>query len=102
MIQDPATKTFNMFAAVFEGGRGLDAWMSNSEIMHLVADTPSGPFTPTTNGNKSDGVIVRAEAHNPTIIRASDGTYLLFSIGRSPFLTSASQGETDRGFRGLT
>ena len=90
VIQDPDTKKFNMFAAVFEDGKGLDAWMSNSEIMHLVADTPSGPFKPTTNGNKSDGVIVIAEAHNPTIIRASDGTYLLFSIGHSPFLTSAS------------
>ena len=90
VIQDPDTQKYNMFAAVFKGGRGLDAWQSSSEIMHLVADTPSGPFTPTTNGIESDGVIVGAEAHNPAIIRASDGTYLLFSIGRSPFLASAS------------
>jgi len=90
VIQDPDTKKFITFAAVFEAGKGLDAWTWNSEIMHLIADTPSGPFKPTTNGNKSDGVIVGAEVHNPTIIRASNGTYLLFSIRHSPFLASAS------------
>ena len=79
-----------MFAAVFGGGKGLSSWESNSEIMHLLADKPTGPFTPTKQGPKLDGVIVSAEAHNPTIIRASDGTYLLFSIGHSPFLASAS------------
>jgi hypothetical protein len=33
---------------------------------------------------------VQAEAHNPKIVRANDGTYLLFSIGHSPFLASPS------------
>lgn len=79
---------YHMFAAVFGGGKGLDSWQSNSEIMHLKANTPTGPFEPTQNGPKGDGIIVPAEAHNPSIVRANDGTYLLFSIGRSPFLAA--------------
>lgn len=81
VIQDPESSKYHMFAAVFGGGKGLDSWTSNSEIMHLLADSPAGPFKPTKEGPKSDGIIISAEAHNPTIIRASDGTYLLFSIG---------------------
>ena len=58
--------------------------------MHAVADTPEGPFTPTSAGPNGDGIVVSPESHNPTIVRASDGTYLLFSIGRSPLLSSRS------------
>ena len=70
---------YHMFAAVFSGGKGLDSWQSNSEIMHLQAKTPLGPFQPTQNGAKADGIIVPAEAHNPSIVRANDGTYLVSS-----------------------
>eukprot|EP00040_Diaphanoeca_grandis_P023003 m.124543 g.124543 ORF g.124543 m.124543 type:complete len:368 (-) comp29065_c0_seq5:585-1688(-) len=79
---------YNMFVAVFANHSGLGKWTSTSEIMHAVADTPDGPFTPTTNGPKNDGIIAGPEAHNPTIVRANDGTWLLFSIGRSPLLVS--------------
>lgn len=81
---------YHMFAAVFSGGKGLNSWTSNSEIMHLQAKAPSGPFKPANDGPNLDGIIVQAEAHNPKIVRANDGTYLLFSIGHSPFLASPS------------
>jgi hypothetical protein len=42
---------------------------------------PEGPFLSTKDGPNDDGVVVPMEAHNPTIARANDGTYLLFSIG---------------------
>jgi hypothetical protein len=81
---------YHMFAAVFSSGKGLSSWLSNSEIMHLQAKTPSGPFKPTSDGPNADGIVVQSEAHNPTVVRANDGTYLLFSIGKSPFLASKS------------
>ena len=83
-----ADEGYHMFAAVFNGGKGLSSWGSNSAIMHLQAGAPEGPFKPTQDGPKKDGVIVDAEAHNPTVVRANDGTYLLFSIGHSPLLAS--------------
>ena len=81
---------FHMFAAVFAGHGGLSSWTSQSQVLHAVADTPEGPFVPTKDGPKGDGIIVAPEAHNPTVVRANDGTYLLFSIGHSPLLASRS------------
>lgn len=79
-----------MFMSVFQGHGGLSSWTSQSEIMHAVAATPEGPFTPTTNGPNKDGIVAGPEAHNPTVVRANDGTYLLFSIGKTPLLSAAS------------
>ena len=42
--------------------------------MHAVADAPEGPFA-------AREVVVPVFAHNPQVVRASDGTYLLFHIG---------------------
>lgn len=81
---------YHMFAAVFAGHQGLGKWSSTSEIMHLVSQVPEGPFTPTKDGPNADGIIIPVFAHNPTITRANDGTYLLFSIGRSPLVASKS------------
>lgn len=81
---------FHAFVAVFSGGKGLSSWERYSEIMHLTAAVPEGPFKPTTNGPNKDGIIVASEAHNPSIVRANDGTYLLFSIGHQPLLASKS------------
>jgi lysophospholipase L1-like esterase len=83
-----ADEDYHMFAAVFSGGKGLSSWQSNSAIMHLQASAPEGPFKPTQDGPKKDGIVVGAEAHNPTVVRANDGTFLLFSIGHSPLVAS--------------
>lgn len=87
---EPGGAQYHMFAAVFGGGGGLSSWQSNSEIMHLLSPTPTGPFMPASDGPKQDGIIVGKEAHNPTVVRANDGTYLLFSIGHQPLLSSPS------------
>lgn len=81
---------YHMFAAVFANHTGLGMWGSKSEIMHLVSNTPTGPFHPSSDGLKLDGIVVTPEAHNPTIVRANDGTYLLFSIGKESLLASKS------------
>ncbi len=81
---------FHMFAAVFSNHTGLGRWRSNSEILHLLSSTPDGPFEPAKDGPSSNGIIVSPEAHNPTVVRANDGTYLLFSIKNQPLLASQS------------
>lgn len=81
---------FHMFAAVFSNHTSLGKWRSNSEILHLLSSTPEGPFEPATDGPSSNGIIVAPEAHNPTVVRANDGTYLLFSIKNQPLLASRS------------
>lgn len=70
-------------------------WMTNSEVVHAVADTPEGPYTfkavalPARGPGFWDG---RA-THNPTIRKHGD-TYLLFYIGSTHPL-----GDTLRGVK---
>ncbi len=57
-------------------------WLTNSEIVRAVSDTPEGPYTfaevvlPPKDGDHWDGRMT----HNPTIHRYKD-IYLLFYIG---------------------
>lgn len=73
---------YHMFCAMMEDGAGLQQWGSKSSILHAVADTPTGPYTPKET-------VVKPFAHNPQVTRARDGTYLLFFIG-GPRLMNAS------------
>eukprot|EP00039_Didymoeca_costata_P021969 m.345862 g.345862 ORF g.345862 m.345862 type:complete len:523 (-) comp27463_c0_seq1:96-1664(-) len=73
----------HMFLAVFADHAGLSQWTSKSEIMHATADSPAGPF-------RAKEIVVSPFAHNPEVIRANDGTYLIFSIGKETLLASKS------------
>ena len=71
--------SFHLFAAEFVDNCTVGQWTTNSRIVHAVASSPSGPF------KLADGaaaVAVPIWAHNPEVVRHTDGTYLLFSIGR--------------------
>ena len=70
---------YHLFAAAMAGGCTLDQWATNSFVMHGVADRPSGPFV---RARGSAGTAVGLWAHNPQVVRHTDGTYLLFSIGK--------------------
>ena len=35
---------YHMFVGTFSGGCGLNSWYRNEELVHAVADTPTGPF----------------------------------------------------------
>jgi hypothetical protein len=74
---DDAQWRFHLFAAAFVDGCGLSAWKSNSQVIHGVANDPLGPFT-------FMDVAVSVWAHNPQVVRHTDGTYLLYSIGLLP------------------
>jgi hypothetical protein len=68
---------YHLFAAAFTNHCGLNAWKSNSEVIHAVSNSPVGPF-------EFHDVALPVWHHNPQIVRHTDGTYLLFSIGLSP------------------
>lgn len=65
---------YHMFAAEMANGCGLNSWGTNSIIVHSVSATPEGPF-------ERREVVVDAFAHNPTVSRAPDGTWVLYHIG---------------------
>eukprot|EP00658_Telonema_sp_P-2_P054175 TRINITY_DN43119_c0_g1_i1.p1 TRINITY_DN43119_c0_g1~~TRINITY_DN43119_c0_g1_i1.p1 ORF type:complete len:344 (-),score=25.93 TRINITY_DN43119_c0_g1_i1:42-1073(-) len=65
---------YHMVSADMEAHCGLDSWQRNSRIVHLTSAKPTGPFV------QSD-VVLDAFAHNPTLHRAPDGTWLVYHIG---------------------
>jgi len=66
---------YHMFASRFANHCGLSSWTYNSEIVHAVSIDPLGPFI-------EKEVVVPAMAHNPAIVKAKDGSYLLYYIGK--------------------
>ncbi len=58
-------------------------WVTNSEVVHAVSDTPEGPYVfadvalPPRSPEYWDGRMT----HNPTIHRHPDGRYILFYTG---------------------
>jgi len=65
-----------MFASEFINGCGLMSWETNSQVIHATSSTPQGPYT-------VKDVALPTEHHNPTIRKATDGTYLLYTIGEN-------------------
>lgn len=72
----------HMLYARWPMDRGFDAWVTDSEIAHAVAEDPLGPFEPR-------GVVLPARGrdywdglctHNPTVLRV-DGRYYLYYMG---------------------
>jgi hypothetical protein len=59
VISDDAG-TWHMFLSVFADNAGLKSWQSKSEIVHAVADSPGGVFTP-------QGRVAGPFAHNPQV-----------------------------------
>jgi len=68
--------SYHMFVSFMDKDCSLASWKFNSVIHHAVSQNPDGPFT-------FKEVVFKEFAHNPTITRAPDGTYLLYHIGES-------------------
>jgi hypothetical protein len=56
---------------------GLSAWTKGSQVVHATAPTPLGPFTRAPVAS----VVVAPWAHNPQVIRAPEGKYVIFTLG---------------------
>jgi hypothetical protein len=58
-------------------------WVTNSEVVHAVSDTPQGPyvFCDVALPARGDGFWDGRMTHNPTVHRHPDGRYILFYTG---------------------
>jgi len=65
---------YHMYAAEMANHCGLNTWGSNSIIVHATSNTPEGPYTKV-------GEVMTYFSHNPTVVTAPDGTYLIYHIG---------------------
>eukprot|EP00937_MAST-01D_sp_MAST-1D-sp2_P004325 g4325.t1 len=70
----PAEGRYYMAAAEMAGGCSLGQWLTNSQVVLAVADDVTGPYSKV-------GVAIAPWAHNPQIVRAHDGTFLIFALG---------------------
>lgn len=76
---------YHLFYARWPGTLSHKAWVTHSEIAHAIGDNPIGPFTPVDvalparGKERWDGLCT----HNPTILRAKDGRYLLYYMGNT-------------------
>mmetsp|Transcript_71840 Transcript_71840/g.200500 ORF Transcript_71840/g.200500 Transcript_71840/m.200500 type:complete len:420 (-) Transcript_71840:172-1431(-) len=68
--------SYHMFVSFISRDCGLNSWKFNSVIHHAVSANPDGPYS-------FKDEVLSEFAHNPTITRAPDGTYLLYHIGET-------------------
>jgi hypothetical protein len=62
VLYDEASDKWHAWASEMMHGCGINAWETNSQIVHLTADQPSGPF-------KRTGVFAPPFAHEPDVVR---------------------------------
>lgn len=73
---------YHMFASRWHKSLGFGAWVTNSEIVRAVADTPIGPYAfaevvlPARGNKYFDGYVT----HNPRIVKYQN-KYLLYHMG---------------------
>lgn len=102
VIKGPDGK-YHMFADRWAKDLGFHCWVSNSQVVHAVSDTPEGPYTfadialPVRGPEYFDGLVT----HNPRIILFED-TYYLYYFGTTydfPVPTPGVQWEDDWFYR---
>ncbi len=79
-MKDTSTGIYHGFFAAMRnepGSKGvcnLGAWSSNSEVIHTISSSPTGPF-------KMQDVALPPWHHNPQVLLHPDGHWLLYTIG---------------------
>lgn len=73
---------YHMFADRWAKDLGFQAWVTNSQVVHAVSDTPAGPYTfadvalPVRGAEYFDGLVT----HNPRVIYYK-GLYYIYYFG---------------------
>jgi hypothetical protein len=73
-VVEDADGQFHLFSAEMADECPLSVWGFKSTVIHSVSASPTGPFHRL-------GIAIPAEAHNPVISRAVDGTWLIWTCG---------------------
>lgn len=66
---------YHLFVSRMKNNCGLNTWLRNSECVRVSSNSPLGPFS-------AEETVMGAFCHNPTVKRLSDGTFLLYYIGK--------------------
>ena len=72
VVQDPKDGVYHLFATGLSQGCQMDAWRTNSMVIHASSVHPTGPFI-------FRDVALPVWHHNPQAMRHSDGTWLLYT-----------------------
>ncbi len=73
---------YHLFASSWPKAQGMGAWLTHSQVVHAVSDTPEGPFAyqAVALPARGEGYWDGSMTHNPTIHKHGD-TYLLYYTG---------------------
>lgn len=85
--RDSSSGDYHMYAALMGEDCTLDAWLTNSRVVHASTPDLDTGFTaldialgPLQNQSRWDSLT----QHNPTVVRAPDGTWLIYYMGNHP------------------
>ena len=70
VLWDATSQQWHGWASELLHGCGINAWETNSQIVHIVADSPLGPFARRE-------VVWPAFAHEPDVVRAPNGDWVM-------------------------
>eukprot|EP00730_Choanoeca_flexa_P003750 TRINITY_DN11492_c6_g1_i7.p1 TRINITY_DN11492_c6_g1~~TRINITY_DN11492_c6_g1_i7.p1 ORF type:complete len:381 (+),score=61.27 TRINITY_DN11492_c6_g1_i7:147-1289(+) len=77
-----ANATYHMFASIYNGSHDFfHNWLTDGFIVRATSSTPIGPFTYAAPVLEQVAGRWDANIMNPKLVRAIDGTYLLFYTG---------------------
>jgi len=68
--------TYHGMVAEMANECGLGAWTKGSQVIHTTSSSPTGPFV-----RVAGDPVVPPWSHNPQMIQAPDGTYVIFTLG---------------------
>lgn len=76
VLFDESSKRWHGYVSEMQAGCGINAWQTNSRIVHIVGDSPYGPF-------ERQEVVFPVFAHEPSVVRGTRGEWvMLFSSYR--------------------
>jgi hypothetical protein len=73
-LYDAASAKWHGWASEMVHGCGINAWETNSQIVHTVSDTPLGPYRKVVGDN---AVVWPAFAHEPDVVRGPAGEWVM-------------------------
>jgi len=76
ILWDKKSKLWHGFASEIRNNCGINAWETNSQIIHITGNSPHGPF-------QKRKVVFPAFSHEPSVVRGPSGEWvMLFSSYR--------------------
>lgn len=92
IVQLPHDPAWHMYVSEFLEGCGVTSWQTNSQIVHAVSDSPTGPW-------QRMGMSLHAWSHCGTVAVAPDGVMIQPRLWCSPEKYGPGEGTCNAGVR---